>query len=273
MLPNRGQRTRQPRASVALTLLATMGACGSSEPPEQTKAFEQLAQSPLLTGKGLGFLRLGDSTLRSVVERLGDAQPPHLVQSDPAMSESYKYTPTGVQLCYRHKQLCLVFRVEGPCFEALDGLSLSSFISRTRSKGTLGGWPQCETARLATVTISARRDRDDTWYQGATGDGITLGMPAHQAFRLLDAEVKAWKDALTRGQPAPNDPLFPDLIWRGSDNYHNYHFVRERAFHFSAPIPGQLIGNDMIALSVRGSTPSAVRKMSVYLPIRLLPGG
>jgi len=192
-----------PRALTGLLMLLALTGCA-----QQPSALDPYVNATLTAGVGLGDLKLGQTTLGSVVQRLG------VETVTPLASEEI-----GLELFYEHGQLALLFIIEPECMSTLKtGLrpaatDLPAFLART---------PCLREARLSSISVRSRTSADESWFQGATDAGA----------RLWDPSQAAYKHGETCGGPVhlvaglnPNNP--PDEL----------HFKTGIAFYY-LPIEG-----------------------------------
>src|SRR5689334_4777196 len=100
-----------PRSRLLLLALGLgLGLAGCTR---HNAALEPFARASLTAGVGLGELKLGQSTLGSVVQRCGVETVVQLASDE-----------VGLELIYEHGQLALLFLVEPDCLASLPGRNL-----------------------------------------------------------------------------------------------------------------------------------------------------
>jgi hypothetical protein len=150
-----------------LALAATLSlGCGAFERP--TTPLTPYATATLTAGVGLGDLRLGRTTLGSVVGRLG------VEKVTPLAGEQ-----VGLELFYEHEQLALLFVIESGCMDKLEtGLrpaaaDMNAFLARN---------PCVRESTLSSLSICGGTSADDSFYKGATEAGTKLWDPLQAAY-------------------------------------------------------------------------------------------
>lgn len=146
-----------PARSAIAAALALLGlaACGQHNP-----ALEPYARATLEPGVGLGDLKLGQTTLESVVQRFGVES---LVQV--ASDE------VGLELLYEHGQLALLFLIDPECLRSLPNglrpasIDLPKFLEQNAC---------LRTQTLASLSVREGSDAESSFYQGQTDKGVKL---------------------------------------------------------------------------------------------------
>jgi hypothetical protein len=144
-------------AAHALAGLLVLAGC-----TQHNSALAPLSKSTLTAGVGLGELRLGQTTLASVVQRYGVETVTQLASDE-----------VGLELIYEHGQLALLFLVEPGCLEALPGrnlrpaaFDLAGFLQRNACLRDL---------KLASLSVREGSSAGSSFFQGATDAGVKLG--------------------------------------------------------------------------------------------------
>ena len=191
------------RACLAFGLLPLLAAC-----EQHNSLLTPYAKATLTAGVGLGDLKLGQTTLGSVVQRLG------VDTVTPLASDEI-----GLELFYEHGQLALLFVIPPECLSTLKtGLrpaatDLAAFLART---------PCLREVTLSSISVRSRASADESWFQGATDAGARLWDPSQAAYK--HGETGGGAAGLVAGLN-PNNP--PDEV----------HFKSGIAFYY-LPVEG-----------------------------------
>ena len=152
------QALRHLIRSTALGLLLALTGCA-----QEPKPLEPLAKATLTAGVGLGDLKLGETTLAAVVQRLG------VETVTPLASDEI-----GLELFYQHGQLALLFIIEPECMNTLKSglrpatVDLPAFLART---------PCLREVRLSSISVRVGSSPGETWFEGASDLGVRLWSP------------------------------------------------------------------------------------------------
>jgi hypothetical protein len=155
---------RPAPVAALLAFVALVGGCAQHDSP-----LAPYANAPLSAGVGLGDLKLGQTTLAAVVQRLG------VETVTPLASDEI-----GLELFYQHGQLALLFIIEPECMNKLKSglrpatVDLPAFLART---------PCMRDAKLSSISVRVGSTPGDTWFQGASDLGVKLWAPGRDALK------------------------------------------------------------------------------------------
>jgi hypothetical protein len=167
-------------ALISCSLLSFAAGCSSSS---DAKALSPYASATLTAGSGLGDLRLGTTTLSTLVNTVGSGAVTAVASDESA-----------VELTFLGGQMSFMFVVAGDCQTQTGGPGARLPVTQDM-KAFLSQYPACGNLPLSSISVGAGPDEDDTFYQGATDQGIKLwanvvdsgkhGIPSRGTARLV----------------------------------------------------------------------------------------
>ncbi len=148
---------RNCKISSLLAVLALLSACGSGRDPR----LAPLANAVLEPGRGLGDVRVGETTLGEFVDRFGSGR------TDCVASDH-----VGLELVFEHGELSFLFLYEE---NPRSDEECQALRRATRDlPAFLAGDPHRRELRLASLSVRAGDELDSTFYRGRLAPGIAL---------------------------------------------------------------------------------------------------
>jgi len=141
-----------------LTAVFLLGLAGCGQ---HNAALEPYANATLTAGVGLGDLKLGQTTLGSVVQRLGVETVTQLASDE-----------VGLELIYERGQLALLFLVDPECLTRLGGAGLRP--AAVDMAASLEKNPCLRDLRLSSLSVRAGSDAESSFFQGMSDAGVKL---------------------------------------------------------------------------------------------------
>ncbi len=167
-------------ALISCSLLWVAAGCSSSP---DAKALSPYATATLTAGSGLGDLRLGTTTLGTLVNTIGSGAVTAVASDESA-----------VELTFLGGQMSFMFVVAGECQTQTGGPGARLPVTQDM-KAFLSRYPSCGSLPLSSLSIGAGPDEGDTFYKGATEQGVKLwasvvdsgkhGSPSRGSARLV----------------------------------------------------------------------------------------
>lgn len=208
------------RLRVALLLL--VAACG----PKADPRLAPLAIMQLEAGKGLGDLKLGETTLGPFFDRFGMGFVTFVATDD-----------AGLELVFEEGEIAFLFQFESTRWTDEEGAAIRR---ATRDLGAyLAAYPHRRALPLTSISVRVDDDKESTFYRGKLVEGVALFDPFRES-ALRVGGVEEGSLPLIAGL-GPNNP-------------------RETA---SFPRRGLILYG---ARDPHPGTPSRVTRMTVFLP-------
>jgi hypothetical protein len=155
------QRTGSRGLGVTLALAWGLAVCALSGCEKGPTALTPYATATLTAGVGLGDLKLGETTLGSVVQHFGVESVTQIASEE-----------VGLELLYEHGQLALLFLVDPTCLATLGAGGLRP------AAGDMAGFLErnacLREARLSSLSVREGSDAESSFFQGASDAGVKL---------------------------------------------------------------------------------------------------
>jgi hypothetical protein len=168
------QRFRLAVAGVLALLIVflTGRLTGSSQLLAEQKALKPYLNATLSAGKGLGGLKLGQTTLAWLVRTLGTGLVGVAVTDDEVMLE----------LMFLNQQVSFGFLLHGEC-QRQTGVPMQRLDVNQDLGRFLTRYPACADLPLSSISLDAGKVARDAFYQGTTDQGVKLGSPFMEVFK------------------------------------------------------------------------------------------
>jgi hypothetical protein len=156
-----GARWRAAAAALAVLAPLVSAACTLTRSP--AAALEPYAAAPLEPGRGLGDLRLGATTLQPFVERFPGGR-----VSVTAGDE------LGIELGFPAARVDFLFALDEECAARVASNVRKLAADLADPPAFFAEHPPCARASLRSIAVAAGESNSDTFYRGATPEGVGL---------------------------------------------------------------------------------------------------